>query len=112
MAPARAQSADSLGQVFFLWGGDKEWGGGRQTVSFNQSFKPGQVVVSFGDRRLYLVTNQGQALSYPIAIPREQSRWEGVTNVSQKRENPAWTPTPECAPRTRACRAGCPAAIP
>lgn len=95
MAPARAQGADSLGQVFFLWGGDKEWGGGRQTVSFNQSFKPGQVVVSFGDRRLYLVTNQGQALSYPIAIPREQSRWEGVTNVSQKRENPAWTPTPE-----------------
>ena len=26
MAPACAQSADSLGQVFFLWGGDKEWG--------------------------------------------------------------------------------------
>jgi hypothetical protein len=95
IGPARAQSADGLGQVFFLWGGDKEWGGGRQSVSFNQSFKPGQVIVSFGDRRLYLVTNQGQALSYPIAIPREQSRWEGVTNVSQKRENPAWTPTPE-----------------
>jgi lipoprotein-anchoring transpeptidase ErfK/SrfK len=93
--PARAQSPDGLGQVFFLWGGDKEWGGGRQTVGFNQSFKPGQVVVSFGDRRLYLVTGQGQAISYPIAIPREQSRWEGITNVSQKRENPAWTPTPE-----------------
>ena len=86
VAPARAQNADGLGPVFFLWGGDKEWGGGRQTVGFNQSFKPGQVVVSFGDRRLYLVTGQGQAISYPIAIPREQSRWEGVTNVSQKRE--------------------------
>ena len=56
VAPARAQNADGLGPVFFLWGGNKEWGGGRQTVGFNQSFKPGQVVVSFGDRRLYLCT--------------------------------------------------------
>jgi len=33
-------------------------------------------------------------LSYPIAIPREQSRWQGVTSVSDKRVNPSWTPTP------------------
>ena len=36
----------------------------------------------------------GQATSYPIAVPREQSRWEGTTSVSMKRENPPWTPTP------------------
>ncbi len=85
---ANAQQSSSL------WGGSAEWGGGRQTVKFSPTYKTGQVIVSFGDRRLYLVTATGQALSYPIAVPREQSRWQGVTSVSQKRENPAWTPTP------------------
>lgn len=78
-----------------MWGGDAEWGGGKQSVAFGQQFKPGQIIVSFGDRRLYHVTAPGRATSYPIAVPREQSRWEGNTLVSQKRENPSWTPTPE-----------------
>ena len=80
----------------WLWGGSNQnvGGSGRETVRFSPQFGPGQVVVSFGDRRLYLVTRPGEALAYPIAIPREQSRWQGVTSVSQKRENPGWTPTP------------------
>ena len=41
------------------------------------------------------MTRPGVAISYPIAVPREQSRWQGVTSVSNKRENPSWTPTPE-----------------
>lgn len=76
------------------WGGTAEWGGGRQTVSFPTNYSTGQIIVSFGDRRLYLITARGQAISYPIAIPREEARWEGVTSVSMKRENPAWRPTP------------------
>jgi L,D-transpeptidase catalytic domain len=85
---AFAQSSD------WLWGGGQTLGGsGRESVRFSGKFSTGQVVVSFGDRRLYYVTRPGEALSYPIAIPREQSRWEGVTSVSQKRENPSWTPT-------------------
>ena len=75
--------------------GDAEWGGKRQSVTFSQKYKTGQIIVSFGDRRLYLVTKPGSAISYPIAVPREQSRWQGVLTVSDKRENPAWTPTPE-----------------
>ena len=55
----------------------------------------GEVIVSFSDRRLYYVTRPGEALAYPVAAPREQSRWQGVTSVSQKRVNPSWTPTPE-----------------
>jgi lipoprotein-anchoring transpeptidase ErfK/SrfK len=94
-AAALSQTAAAENQVSYLWGGDAESGGRRHTVDFSPQFKPGQVVVSFGDRRLYLVTRPGQALSYPIAIPREQSRWEGVTSVSMKRENPSWTPTEE-----------------
>jgi L,D-transpeptidase catalytic domain len=89
-----ATSASAQDLISFLWGGGSEWGGGSQTVSFNPQMKPGQVIVSFGDRRLYLVTKPGQAISYPIAVPREKSRWQGVTSVSDKRVNPAWTPTP------------------
>jgi lipoprotein-anchoring transpeptidase ErfK/SrfK len=68
--------------------------GGAQTVSFSPRFAPGQVVVSFGDRRLYLVQARGQARAYPIAIPKAEARWAGSTFVSQKRVNPPWTPTP------------------
>lgn len=89
------QAASAQGLIEFLWGGGDDWGGGRQTVSFSKQYSPGQVIVSFGDRRLYLVTQPGTALSYPIAVPREQSRWQGTTFVSQKRVNPSWTPTPE-----------------
>jgi lipoprotein-anchoring transpeptidase ErfK/SrfK len=87
-------SAKAQGLVDFLWGGSAEYGGGRQTVSFSPQYSPGQIIVSFSDRRLYLITGKGQALSYPIAIPREQSRWQGKTFVSDKRVNPSWTPTP------------------
>lgn len=89
---AKAASAQDF--ISFLWGGDSEWGGGRQSVSFSPQYKPGQLIVSFGDRRLYLITAPGRALSYPIAVPREKSRWQGATIVSDKRINPSWTPTP------------------
>lgn len=81
--------------IDFLWGGSKEWGGGKQTVSFNPKYTPGQIIVSFGDRRLYHITSRGRATSYPIAVPRQQSRWQGTTTVTNKRKNPSWRPTPE-----------------
>lgn len=88
--PARAQDL-----IANLWGGDSVDDGGRQTVPFSPEFEPGQIIVSFADRRLYYITRKGQATSYPIAVPREKSRWEGKTIVSMKRENPPWTPTPD-----------------
>jgi lipoprotein-anchoring transpeptidase ErfK/SrfK len=86
--PAQAQN-------LWDWGGEETVGGsGKQTVRFSGNFKPGAVIASFSDRRLYLVTRPGEAISYPIAIPREQSRWQGEMSITQKRENPSWTPTP------------------
>jgi lipoprotein-anchoring transpeptidase ErfK/SrfK len=70
-------------------------GGSREVVSFHPSVQPGQIIVSFGDRRLYWVHRRGEAISYPIAIPRDKSRWQGVSRVSDKRVNPSWTPTAE-----------------
>lgn len=75
------------------------WGGGgasvydTQTVSFSKRYAPGQIIVSFGDRRLYHIVARGRAVSYPIAVPRPQSRWQGTLRVSRKQVNPTWTPT-------------------
>lgn len=67
--------------------------GGRKVVEFPFSYNKGTIVVSFGDRRLYFVTGKNSAISYPIAIPKSEARWSGVTTVSHKSVNPTWTPT-------------------
>ena len=90
MSAGVASPASAQGFLSFLWGG-----GSREVVAFHPAHPPGQIVVSFGDRRLYWVHRRGEAISYPIAIPREKSRWQGVTTVSDKRVNPDWTPTAE-----------------
>lgn len=89
--PARAEND---GMIFFgdLFGGAMD--SGAEVVSFSPKYRPGQVIVSFGDRRLYLVVGKGTARAYPIAIPKAEARWAGSTFVSQKRVNPPWTPTP------------------
>jgi len=71
------------------------WGGaaGRQVVQFSNQHAPGQIIVSFGDRRLYHIVSRGRAVSYPIAVPRADARWSGTMRISQKRVNPSWTPT-------------------
>jgi lipoprotein-anchoring transpeptidase ErfK/SrfK len=90
LVPFASDSAAAQNFFSFLWGG-----GSREVVAFHPSHAPGQIIVSFGDKRLYLVHRRGEAISYPIAIPREQSRWQGVTAVTDKRVNPGWTPTAE-----------------
>ena len=90
-----AATQPASAQLHWDWGGGDVVGdSGRQVVSFSRQYAPGQIIVSFGDRRLYFVTAVGEAISYPVAIPREEDRWEGVTAISNKRINPSWTPTP------------------
>jgi hypothetical protein len=90
-----AASAQAEDLVDFLWGGSDEYGGGRSVVSFDPKYKPNQIIVSFSDRRLYLITKPGEAITYPVAVPKGDARWQGVTTVSNKRVNPPWTPTPD-----------------
>jgi lipoprotein-anchoring transpeptidase ErfK/SrfK len=93
-ATALATSATANAQQFWDWSGPSILGGsGSATVRFSKKYSPGQIVVSFGDRRLYYVRRRGEAISYPIAVPRQQSRWQGQMRVSMKRVNPPWTPT-------------------
>ncbi len=81
--------------TIFDWGdNDKTVDSGKAHIKFDGPARAGDIIVSFGDRKLYYITGPGEADTYPVAIPRDQARWQGVTRVTQKRENPAWTPTP------------------
>ena len=64
----------------------------RMLVSYPGNHKPGTIVVSTAQRRLYLVLGNGQALSYAIGVGRAGAAWSGVTQVTAKREWPDWTP--------------------
>ena len=91
MAPTPVSAQD----LSWLWGGGSQVGGsGKEVVAFGAQHRPGQIIVSFTDRRLYYVSRPGEALSYPIASPRDQSRWQGTLQVASKKVDPPWTPTP------------------
>jgi len=64
----------------------------RTVVSYPGSQKPGTIIISTAQRRLYLVLGNGQALSYAIGVGRAGAAWSGVTQVTAKREWPDWTP--------------------
>src|SRR5260370_4527397 len=71
----------------------------RGVVSYPTNQKPGTIVVSTAQRRLYRVLGTGQALSYAIAVGAAGHAWSGINQVSDKREWPDWTPPGEMLQR-------------
>ena len=71
----------------------------RQIVTFNGSYAPGTIVVSTSERRLWYVLGNGQALSYAIAVGAAGYAWSGISQVTDKREWPDWTPPEEMLQR-------------
>ena len=64
----------------------------REIVSFRSEYKPGTIVVSTAERRLYLVMPNGEALRYGVGVGRPGFTWSGTKTVTAKREWPSWTP--------------------
>jgi lipoprotein-anchoring transpeptidase ErfK/SrfK len=64
----------------------------RETVTFAENQRPGTIVISTRERRLYLVLGNGQALRYGIGVGRDGFSWSGVKRVTAKKEWPTWTP--------------------
>jgi lipoprotein-anchoring transpeptidase ErfK/SrfK len=64
----------------------------RTTVSYQGNELPGTIIINTGERRLYLVVGNGQAIRYGIGVGRVGFTWAGVTRVSAKKEWPDWTP--------------------
>jgi len=71
----------------------------RETVSYPGSYKAGTIIVKTGERRLYLVLGNGQAMKYGIGVGREGFTWSGSTTITAKREWPDWTPPDEMLKR-------------
>ena len=68
-------------------------GGGAGPIRrFPTNYAPGTIVISTGERRLYLVLGNGQALSYGIGVGRDGFRWSGTHRITAKKEWPSWTP--------------------
>lgn len=64
----------------------------RTVVSLQSNYAPGTIIVDTRERRLYLVTANGQAIRYGIGVGRDGFRWGGVHRVTAKKEWPSWTP--------------------
>ncbi|WP_237481767.1 L,D-transpeptidase [Lichenibacterium dinghuense] len=58
-------------------------------------YAPGTIVVSQRQRRLFLIGEDGGAISYPVAVGKFGKQWSGTAIVDGKYRNPAWAPPAE-----------------
>jgi lipoprotein-anchoring transpeptidase ErfK/SrfK len=65
----------------------------RTTVAYAGPEKPGTIVIDPTVKYLYLVTGEGQADRYRIAVGAEGRGLRSATYVGRKAEWPYWTPT-------------------
>ena len=64
----------------------------REVVAWHRGYKPGTVIISTSERRLYYVLPGGEAIRYGVGVGREGFTWSGTKTVTMKREWPDWTP--------------------
>lgn len=64
----------------------------RTTVNYPTRHRPGTIVISTSERRLYFILGNGQAIRYGVGVGREGFAWSGVSRIAAKREWPDWTP--------------------
>ena len=64
----------------------------RETVAWAGKERPGTIVVSTRQRRLYYVLGGGEAIRYGVGVGRQGFSWSGTKSVTMKKEWPAWRP--------------------
>lgn len=69
-------------------------------VAFAERVPPGTIVVRTGERRLYLVLGDGEALRYTVGVGRAGRQWTGRSLIDGKFVRPNWAP-PESMKRKR-----------
>jgi lipoprotein-anchoring transpeptidase ErfK/SrfK len=67
----------------------------RQVVSIDLPYKPGTIVISTDERRLYYMLGDGQAIAYGVGVGRPGFEWSGSKTITMKREWPDWRPPAE-----------------
>jgi lipoprotein-anchoring transpeptidase ErfK/SrfK len=71
----------------------------KTAVLYRTNEAPGTIIVVTAERHLYLIQGGGRALRYGIGVGREGFTWQGLVNITQKKEWPDWTPPPEMLQR-------------
>ena len=71
----------------------------KTAVLYRTNEPPGTIIVQTAERHLYLIQGNGRALRYGIGVGREGFTWQGLVNITQKKEWPDWTPPPEMIQR-------------
>ena len=64
----------------------------REVVPFKAAAEPGTIVVRTGERHLYLVVGNGEAIRYPVAVGKPGKQWSGAAHIDGKYVRPAWSP--------------------
>jgi lipoprotein-anchoring transpeptidase ErfK/SrfK len=87
----------------------------RREVTFPAQYRPGTIVVSVTQRRLYLVQRGGRALRYAVGVGREEAlNFRGLAVIGRKAEWPRWIPSADmikCMPKYAAYAAGMPGGL-
>lgn len=71
----------------------------RQEVKYETTEVPGTIIIDPSKRVLYFVTGKNEAIRYGIAVGAEGFGWSGVSDVTNKRHWPTWTPPREMISR-------------
>ena len=71
----------------------------RAEIDYPSTEKPGTIIVSTEERRLYFIQAGGRAIRYPVSVGKEGASWSGTANVDRKLEWPAWNPPKEMIAR-------------
>ena len=108
-APAAAEKVKFSPQAFKVFGGMDDGASSgasfndsdvpeslrSRTISFKSLLPAGSILVKTGQRKLYYILPNGQAIQYNVGVGREGFTWSGSNSVSRKAEWPDWRPPRE-----------------
>jgi len=67
-----------------------------ELVGFTDTrFRPGTIVISNSEKRLYLVLGRNQAIRYRVAVGKSAKSWTGQAHITAKYIKPDWAPSEE-----------------
>ena len=55
-------------------------------------YAPGTIVVETSERKLHLVLENGEVITYPVGVGKAGKNWAGTGAISGKFLHPAWSP--------------------
>ena len=67
-------------------------GPNRTQIYFETQLPPGSILVRTGERKLYFILPDHQAIMYRVGVGREGFQWSGQNRISRKAVWPSWHP--------------------